>query len=166
MSPITIIEPSGEPKEEKNTVAVATDTPPDEQPRASRNGKPRNDSDATREANRITWQSYCAAYVDRYGVEPVRNARVNRNVADLVGRLGATEAPAVAGWYLTHNGSDYVRAQHSVGMLLAHCEGLRTQWATGRRVTTASAKQIDQTQANHSAATDALEILRRRHANG
>jgi len=128
--------------------------------------KAKGGTDTTREANRATWQSYCAAYVDRYGVEPVRNARVNRNVADLVQRLGATEAPAVAGWYLTHNGSDYVRAQHSVGMLLAHCEGLRTQWATGRRVTTASAKQIDQTQTNHSAATDALEILRRRHANG
>jgi len=159
-------QPLEQPHNVEQKQQLAKQEQPDEQPRASRNGKPSKYTAAAIEAHRATWKSYADAYVARYGVDPVSNPKVRRNVADLVVRLGATEAPAVAGWYLTHNGADYVRVQHSVGMLLAHCEGLRTQWATGRRVTTASAKQVDQTQTNHNAATDALEILRRRHAHG
>jgi len=128
--------------------------------------KATGETDAIREARRATWKSYADAYFARYGVEPVRNAKVNRHVADLVARLGATEAPDVANWYLTHNASHYVRRQHDIGALLADCEALRTQWATGRRMTETRARQIDQTQANHSATAEALEILRRRHANG
>ena len=41
-------------------------------------------------ACRATWADYCKAYVLRYGVKPVRNAKVNDNVKALVKRLGET----------------------------------------------------------------------------
>jgi hypothetical protein len=91
------------------------------------------------------WDAYALAYHDRYGVEPVRNAKVNGQLAQLVKRLGA-EAPAVAGHYVRSNNLWYVRQGHAVGCLLADAEKLRTEWATGRTVTATYARHLDQQQ--------------------
>ncbi|MFV3014647.1 hypothetical protein ACM9HO_02815, partial [Pseudomonas sp. KHB2.9] len=60
-------------------------------------------------ANTNTWDAYTIAYLERYGVEPVRNAKVNAQVAQLVQRLGAEEAPQVAMFYVTINDSFFIR---------------------------------------------------------
>jgi hypothetical protein len=98
-----------------------------------------------------TWAAYSTAYAHRYNAEPVRNATVNGQLAQLVGRLGADEAPAVAAWYVGHNNRFYVGAGHSVGVLLKDCEKLRTEWVTGRQATAAQAIQTDRTQTNLNA---------------
>jgi hypothetical protein len=95
-----------------------------------------------------TWNAYCEAYRCRYNVDPVRNATVNAQMAHFVSRVGAEDAPHVARFYVMHNKSWYVQKAHAVGPMLADCEGLRTQWATGNRVTAASAQQMDRTQTN------------------
>jgi len=77
------------------------------------------------------WASYCTAYFGRYGTEPVRNATINGQLANFVSRIGATEAPAVAASYLRNDGRAYLKAGHSVGMMLHDAEKLRTEWATG-----------------------------------
>lgn len=94
------------------------------------------------------WASYADAYRVRYGVDPVRNATVNAQLAAIVGRLGREDAPHVARFYLSHNGAFYVRTSHQVGAMLKDCEALRTQWATRRQVTSTSAAQADKTQTN------------------
>lgn len=101
------------------------------------------------------WTAYREAYRNRYNTEPVRNQKVNSQVKQLVERLGI-EAPAVAEFYLSHNGRYYVEKCHSVGCLLADAEKLRTEWATGRRVTNAQAQQADKSQSN----LDQLERMR------
>ncbi|AWH48539.1 helix-turn-helix domain-containing protein [Stenotrophomonas sp. SAU14A_NAIMI4_5] len=116
-------------------------------------------------ACRATWVAYATAYRNRHGVAPVRNAKVNANVKQLVQRLGRDEAPAVAGWFLTVNERYVVQNMHDLGALLAKCEAYRTQWATGRQMTATSAQQQDQTQANASAADDAKALLRRLKGN-
>jgi hypothetical protein len=78
------------------------------------------------------WLAYSASYLDRYQTEPVRNATVNGQFANFVARIGAKEAPAVASWYLRHEGRRYVQGGHSVGLMLHDAEKLRTEWATGR----------------------------------
>lgn len=103
------------------------------------------------QACRKTWDSYSDAYVARYGTEPVRNAKVNRNIVDFVGRLGGEEAPHVAAFYVRHNGAYYVRDMHSVGAMLKDAEKLRTEWATNAQMTAAKAHQIDKTQTNYDA---------------
>lgn len=80
-------------------------------------------------ATGAVWDAYRDAFVRRYGQEPVRNARVNAQLAQLVGRIGAAEAPAVAAFYVGHNGRFYVEKCHGVGYLLADAEKLRTEWA-------------------------------------
>jgi hypothetical protein len=98
-----------------------------------------------------TWDAYSDAYRCRYNADPVRNATVNGQLAQLVGRLGADEAPHVAAWYVGHQNRYYVGSGHSVGALLRDCEKLRTEWATGRQSTSMQAIQADKTQTNFNA---------------
>jgi hypothetical protein len=79
------------------------------------------------------WHAYAGAYQKRYGVEPVRNAKVNGQLGQLISRLGAEEAPAVAQFYVGHSDKFYVSRVHPADMLLRDAEKLRTEWKTGRQ---------------------------------
>lgn len=92
------------------------------------------------------WEAYAISYALRYGVNPVRNAKVNGQLASLLTRLGAEEAPMVASFYVGHSNRYYVQKMHAVDCLLADAEKLRTEWATGRRVTAAAAQEADRLQ--------------------
>lgn len=105
----------------------------------------------------MAWEAYSSAYTMRYGTPPVRNARVNGQLAEFVKRLGAEEAPRVAVFYLTHNRAAYVRSQHAVGLMLADAEGLRTEWATSRSVSDTEARQADRTMATGNAFAPLIE---------
>lgn len=109
--------------------------------------RPKAKTDA-QAANGATWDAYTIAYLERYGVEPVRNAKVNAQVAQLVQRLGADEAPQVAMFYVTINDSFFIRSSHEFGLLVSRAEGIRTQWVTGRQVNSITAQQIERKQAN------------------
>ena len=90
------------------------------------------------------WEAYAGAYAGRYGVAPVRNAKTNAQLCQLVDRLGAEEAPLVAAYYLSHNKPLYVSSRHPVNLLVQDAEGLRTQWATGVKSTTREAQSAEQ----------------------
>jgi hypothetical protein len=119
--------------------------------------KPKTDA---QQANANTWDAYTIAYLERYGVEPVRNAKVNTQIAQLVQRLGADEAPQVAMFYVTINDSFFIRASHELGLLVSRAEGIRTQWLTGRQVNAVTARQMENTQANINAAQQAAQSIR------
>lgn len=80
-----------------------------------------------------TWEKYSLAYRGRYGADPVRNATTNSQIVNLIKRLGASDAPLVASFFVSLNDPWYVKQGHSVGVLLRDCEKIRTLWATGRR---------------------------------
>jgi hypothetical protein len=92
------------------------------------------------------WTAYSLAYQQRYGAVPVRNAKVNGQLAQIVKRLGKDESPSVAAWYVASQNRFYVQKRHSVDCLLADCEGLRTEWATNTRVTETRAREADRLQ--------------------
>lgn len=94
-----------------------------------------------------TWEAYSFAYERRHKAKPVRNATVNGQLAQFVKRIGVAESPSVAEFYVYHNNQFYVQKMHSVGLLLADAEKLRTEWITNTRMTTTQARQADQTQA-------------------
>lgn len=116
-------------------------------------------------ACRATWKSYSDAYFNRYGVEPVRNAAVNTSIKSFVQKLPHSEAPHVAAFFVSHNDKFYVQKTHPVFLLLKDAEGLRTQWATGRAMTSTRAAQLDGTATNANAAQEAIAMLRRRNGN-
>jgi hypothetical protein len=78
-----------------------------------------------------TYRAYAEGYVKRYRVEPVRNAKTNALLCQLVDRLGAEEAPLVAAFYVSLNTPLYVKAGHPPNLLVRDCESLRTQLKTG-----------------------------------
>ena len=99
----------------------------------------------------LAWEAYSSAYMARYTVQPVRNAKVNGQLAQFVGRVGAQEAPLIAAWFVGHQNGYYVRSMHSVDALLRDAEKLRTEWATNRRVTNTEAAMADRTETNRGA---------------
>lgn len=56
------------------------------------------------------WEAYSSAYAVRYGVEPLRNAKVNGALANLLKRIPTDEAPAVARFFVGSDDKFYVNA--------------------------------------------------------
>lgn len=110
---------------------------------------------------RETWQAYADAYFARYGTEPVRNQKTNRNVIDFCKRVSMQEAPDIARWFVSHSDAYYVRQMHAFGLLLKDAEKVRTEWATGQRMTQTKARQTDRTGNTASVVT---EIVAERRA--
>jgi hypothetical protein len=75
--------------------------------------------------------AYAAAYRLRYGEFPVRNAKVNSQLKQLVDRLGAEESGPVSAHYVGLNEPLYVKAGHCLDLLLRDAERLRTLWKHG-----------------------------------
>ena len=102
----------------------------------------------------------------------MRNASVNAHLAQVVGKLGVDEAPAVAAHFVGSQNGLYVAAMHPTNLLLRDAEKLRTEWATGRGMTRTQAAMADRTQTNlnafapHLAAAEAREAEERQAANG
>jgi hypothetical protein len=92
--------------------------------------------------NRTIWQSYFDAYTLRYGVEPVRNGRINAQVSQLGKRLGA-DAVEVVKFYLTHNDGFYLKNSHAIGLCLKDAESLHSQWKRGVTITASKVKQFE-----------------------
>lgn len=139
-SPATSPAPLPSP-ELQNPSAAAFASPATEKPkRASKKAKP---DPPTRE----TWAAYANAHLQRYGVEPMRNAKVNGMMARFCERLPLDEAPHVAAFFVQSNRGLYVSAKHAVDLLLRDAEGLRTEWVTGRHGTETEARQVDKTAA-------------------
>ena len=101
------------------------------------------------------WILYCDSYRRRYGVEPVRNRMANIHCKQLVGKLGAEEAPQVAAFYISHNDSFYLKMGHPLGLLVSQAEKLRTEWKTGKKTTLTRANE------NSIAIMDQLERVKR-----
>lgn len=100
------------------------------------------------EANRIAWSAYRDAYVQRYDVEPVRNATVNTQISNFVKRVGE-EAPAIIAFYLTHNDAFYLKSMHQFGLALRDAEALRTQWLKNRAVTMKDVRDFENSSHYH-----------------
>ena len=97
--------------------------------------------------NLETWNAYKLAYTHRYTVAPVRDSAINTKIKNLVKALGE-EAPAVAAFFVSHNGSRYVGGMHQIGFLSTDYAKLRTEWATNTKMTSTKALQADKTATN------------------
>lgn len=109
-------------------------------------------------ACRATWAAYGAAYEQRYGTRPVRNASVNARVKQFVQRIGRDESPAVARFYVDSVIDAFVlRKVHDIGLLLSGAEGYRTQWASGKTADAQPNRQEAQESRNRAVANEWLQ---------
>jgi len=129
---------------EATSEAIPGGAPPDPPAPAALSGKPaRKRAGKPAAPTGDVWAAYSQAYKERYQVEPVRNAKVNGQLAQLVSRLGAEEAPGVARSYLDNRNGLYVASKHCVDLLLRDAEKLRTEWATGNVTHQRDARESD-----------------------
>lgn len=138
------VKPEPEPEPEPEPIRTRTRT------------KPKKTSPGVADAppvapTKAAWDAYAGAYSQRYKAPPVRNATVNGQLSQFVGRIGADESPAVAAFFVTHQNGLYVSAMHPVNLLLRDAEKLRTEWATGRQSTRTAGDFADRTQTNLNA---------------
>ena len=110
------------------------------------------------------WANYAMAYRKRYHAWPVWNAKAGGQIGQLISRLGIETAHHVAAYFLTINDARLINGCHNLGDLLAKAEAYHTQWVTNRQMNATTARQQEQTQANFSAAEQALEALRAKRA--
>ncbi|AZD01363.1 hypothetical protein [Pseudomonas chlororaphis] len=105
------------------------------------------------------WANYAMAYRKRYSTWPVWNAKVGGQLGQLVDRLGADVAHHVAAHFLKTSDASILRKCHSLNELLANAESYHTQWITGQRINGATARQMERTEANLSAAEQAAQMV-------
>ena len=117
-------------------------------------------------ANRAVWVAYRQAYLDRYGVEPLRNAKVNGQIAQFVRMVGASDAPHLAAYYLRHNNGFFVQRRHDFGLLLQSAQQIRTDWLRGEQMTGTAARQAENTQSNLETAKRVLAARAARRQQG
>lgn len=86
------------------------------------------------------WSAYSEEYAKRYHTQPVRNAKVNGQIARLVSRLGH-EAPEVVRFFVKHPDRFYVSKLHDIGLCLVNAEALRTQWFHDKPITERDVKR-------------------------
>ena len=106
-----------------------------------------------------TWANYAMAYRKRYQTWPVWNAKAGGQLGQLVDRLGADVAHHVAAHYLKTSDAAVLRKCHSLNELLANAESYHTQWVTGQHINGATARQMERTEANVSAAEQAAQMV-------
>ena len=112
------------------------------------------------------WANYAMAYRKRYHAWPVWNAKTGKQMALLVDRLGADVAHHVAAHFLKTSDAAVLRKCHSLNELLANAESYHTQWVTGQRVNGTTARQMERTEANLSAAEQAAQMVLAKRQSG
>ena len=105
------------------------------------------------------WANYAMAYRKRYSTWPVWNAKAGGQLGQLVDRLGADVAHHVAAHFLKISDAAVLRKCHSLNELLANAESYHTQWVTGKRINGTTARQMERTEANVSAAEQAAQMV-------
>lgn len=85
------------------------------------------------------FKGYAEAYVKRYGEFPVRNAKANTLLKQLVGRLGDGESAPVAAYYVGLDDRLYAGSGHCLSLLVRDAEKLRTLWKQRATTTTIGA---------------------------
>ncbi|MBI6605127.1 MULTISPECIES: helix-turn-helix domain-containing protein [Pseudomonas] len=112
------------------------------------------------------WANYAMAYRKRYHAWPVWNAKAGKQMALLVDRLGADVAHHVAAHFLKTSDAAVLRKCHSLNELLANAESYHTQWVTGQRINGTTARQMERTEANLSAAEQAAQMVLAKRQSG
>lgn len=89
------------------------------------------------------WEAYAAAYLKRYKVEPIRNAKINGQCLQLVKQLGTEIAQSLVAYYLTRDDSFYNGKCHPIGLCLLDAQKLLTEQSSGVRRTQRDAMRLE-----------------------
>ena len=96
-----------------------------------------------KEACRVTWIAYAQAYEAKTCHLPVRNAKLNAQIQQIVKRLGHTESPAIIRFYVEQvTDKAVVENLWSLDIFLRRAESLATQYKMGRPINARDAQDM------------------------
>lgn len=101
------------------------------------------------------WDAYANEYRKRYGVEPLDGAKVRSQMANLLKKVPATDAPKLAQFFVRHSDQFYVRNKHPFDFCLRDAQRLYVEMQTGEIATFDSAKAQEKYDATVRAAREA-----------
>ena len=111
----------------------------------------------------MVWQAYKQAYLQRYGIEPLRNAKIFGQIKNFIAMVGEKDAPHIAAYYVTHNRALYVQKAHDIGTLLMNAQVITKDYYTGYQTTGITAKWAEETETARTAAEQAKILIRQSH---
>lgn len=108
-------------------------------------------------SNQLAWSCYHARYLERYKVEPTRNAMVNGMISGLVKRVPKEEMESLIEFYLRQSDAWYLQNYHSIKCLLADCEKLLTRMRSGIVITSSKARETEKLSQNINESREFLD---------
>lgn len=103
------------------------------------------------------WDAYQLAYKSRYHIAPIRNAKVNSLLKQLLNRIGVSDSQALIQFYLGLNDAWLVQHFHPLDGLISKCEGYLTRMKTGVEMSRAKAQKVENVSATLTASQKYLE---------
>jgi hypothetical protein len=103
---------------------------------------------ASADRSRPSWDAYEDGFYSRYGEKPLDNPKSRSQMLNFLKLVSVDEAPGIIASYLQNNHFRYVDSKHPLGLLVTDAQKLRTEWATKKPMTSASARRIDYSQTN------------------
>lgn len=127
---------------------TVTELPGKRKERAARKPSPKAEAltelevQAQRMPGTFVWMDYKGAFLNRYRVEPpVRSAKTNSQIQQLIKEVGAETARKLVVYYLRREDAFYVNAKHPIGLLLTNAHKLVTEMQTRETVTMTDARR-------------------------
>lgn len=115
-----------------------------------REQKPKKKKGELSDGARI-WHSFAACYNDRYGVDPLRNVKVNSQCSQIAKQVGVERGVQLVAYYLTRSDMMYVKSSHPIGLCLLDLQKLATQSETNTMVSHKDAQRAELEHANDRA---------------
>lgn len=130
---------------------------PKKKPRSKKPVNP--EVEERRELARKVWETYRAGFLQRYRIEPLRNAKVNSQIVALIRDVGKEHVVNLVGFYLRHNDAFFIRAHHPMGVCLNSAQRLIAEMLTGQRTNFAAARRAEAQQDTEDAIRGYLNDL-------
>lgn len=107
-------------------------------------------------AGALIFEAYQDAYVQRYGLEPLRNAKTNSICAQIAKQLPVDEARALMHFFVQQNVAFYLQRGHAIQLALADLQALRTNMLQNKAMSAREAFLADKQQAQKNVLDDYL----------
>lgn len=108
-------------------------------------------------AGSLIFEAYQDAYLKRYGIEPLRNAKTNSICSQIAKQLPLNEAQAIMHFYVQQNVAFYLQRGHAIQLVLSDLQALRTNMLKNRAMSSREAYLADKQQAQKNTVEDYLE---------
>jgi hypothetical protein len=108
-------------------------------------------------AGSLIFEAYREAYLRRYNVEPLRNAKTNGICSQISKQLPLDEAIALMHFFLQQNVAFYIQRGHAIQLALGDLQALRTNMLNNQAMSSRQAQLADKQQAQKNALQNYLE---------